>query len=373
MRDKRPVDELSIEELERILIMRRREARQERLRRYGERGRRVAQVPPPEPNAADAPDEPAPDVTPQRHEAAQDLPPLEPPVTYDLTDDVPRFEDDDDGEIEILAPRKPRRPTPAPSPVSATGPRVRSTFDRLLLGVEVLAVIGIIGVLVVGGYLIATENDKIEALEQKSADIQREAEAMRATPTPAPLLSVRLSDYVLPGGHYSPDEAGGGEAFNLEELPESVRPLAMAQLSNAPQAALVTPQPVSPVQIEIPAIDVSASIYGGDDWYSLQKGVGHLLGSANPGEDGNMVLTAHNDIFGEIFRYLERLEPGDEVRVMANNRRWYTYVVREKQIVDPDATWVLARGNQPIVTLITCHPYRVDTHRMVVFAELQPS
>ncbi len=373
MRDKRPVDELSIEELERILIMRRREARQERLKRYDRRGRRLAQVPPPVEMAADVPGDPAPEVPPQRHEAAQDLPPLEPPVTYDLTDDVPRFEDDDEGEIEILAPRKTKRPTPSPSAAPAPGPRQRSGFDRLLLGVEVLAVIGIIGVLVVGGYLIANESSKIEALEQKSADIQREAEALRATVTPAPLLSVRLSDYVLPGGHYSPDEAGGGEAFNLEELPESVRPLAMAQLNMAPQAALATPQPASPVQIEIPAIDVSASIYGGDDWYSLQKGVGHLLGSANPGEDGNMVLTAHNDIYGEIFRYLERLEPGDEVRVMANNRRWYTYVVREKQIVDPDDTWVLARGNQPIVTLITCHPYRVDTRRMVVFAELQPS
>ena len=363
MRDKRPVDELSIEELERILIMRRREARQERLRRYEEQGRRVSPLIQAE-SALAADPEPAP--PPQRHEAAQGLPPLAPPVTYDLTDDMPRFEDDDDSEIEILAPRKAKHPTPAPA-----GARRRSTFDRLLLGVEVLAVIGIIGVLVVGGYLIAAESDKIEALEQKSADIQREAEALRATPTPAPVLSVRLSDYVLPGGHYSPDEAGGGEAFNLEELPESVRPLAMAQLNSAPQAALVTPQPVSPVQIEIPAIGVSASIYGGDDWYSLQKGVGHLLGSANPGENGNMVLTAHNDIYGEIFRDLQLLEPGDEVRVMANNRRWYTYIVREKQVVDPDDTWVLARGNAPIVTLITCHPYRVDTHRMVVFAELQ--
>jgi sortase A len=372
MRDKRPVDELSIEELERILIMRRREVRQERLRRYDERGRRVAPVPSPTPTAADAPEEPAPEPTPQRHEAAQDLAPLEPPVTYDITDDMPRFEDDDDGEIEILAPRKPKRPASIPAAAPAA-PRRRSTFDRLLLGVEVLAVIGIIGVLVVGGYLIATENDKIEALEQKSADIQREAEAMRATATPAPVLSVRLSDYVLPGGHYSPNETCGGEACNLEELPESVRPLAMAQLNSAPQAALITPQPISPVQIEIPAIGVNASIYGGDDWYSLQKGVGHLLGSANPGESANMVLTAHNDIYGEIFRDLQLLEPGDEVRVMANNRRWYTYVVRDKDIVNPDDTWVLARGNQPIVTLITCHPYRVDTHRMVIFAELQPS
>ncbi|MBN1200772.1 MAG: sortase [Anaerolineae bacterium] len=364
MRDKRSVDELSIDELERILAIRKRAVRQERLRRYEAQGRRLPTVAPLD---AQPVSDPLPD--PQQHEAAKDLPPVEPPVTYDLTDDVPRFED----EIEQEAIRRRRERQPRQSDTlrdAETGPRRRTAFDRLLLAVEVAGVIGIVIVLVVGGYLLVIENDRIDELEQKSADIQREAEASRPTPSPAPELRVTLSEHVLPGGHYSPDQTGGIGAFNLDELPESVRPAVMAQLT-APQATVAPPQPVSPVRIEIPRIGVDASIYGGDDWFSLQKGVGHLVGSANPGERGNMVLSAHNDIYGEIFKEIQRLEPGDEIYVTANNGRRYTYVVRDKQIVKPTDTWVLASGSEAIVTLITCHPYRVDSHRMVVFAELR--
>lgn len=368
MRDRRPVDELTVEELERILIVRRREERQNRLRRMGEQGRRVVTATP-----LDVVQDVA---EPVQHEAAAEVEPLEPPVTYDITSDIPRFEDDI--EIEQTARRK--TPTPrktetvrAPSGTQPGVRRRRTVFDRALLGIEVVGVLGIIGVLIFGGYLIITENDKIEALEQKSADIQREADALgRVTPTPRPDLSIRLSDYVLPGGHYSPDQTGGEYAFNLDEVPESLRPMAVAQLT-APQAERVVQQPSSPVRIVIDTerVNVDASIYGGgDDWSQLLKGVGHLDGSANPGDSSNMVLAAHNDIYGEIFRDIQYLEPGDEIRVQSNNNRWYTYVVYEKVVVDPTDVWVIQPGNEAIVTLVTCHPYRVDTKRMIVFGEL---
>jgi len=295
-------------------------------------------------------------------------------VTYDITDDVPRFEDEI--EAEIKERRKKEHPKPPPPQPAAWSPygrvsRRRATWDRLLLVVEVLSVLGIIAVLAVGGYLLVIESDKIEALNQKSASIQREAAALQATPTPLPELRVKLSDYVLPGGHYSPDTTGGQGAFNLEELPASVRPAAMALLQ-APQSERATPQPSSPIRIVVdtPKVKIDASIYGGDDWYQLIKGVGHYTGSANPGENGNMVLSAHNDIYGETFRDIQYLQPGDEIRIQANDNRWYTYVVYDKQVVNPSDVWVLQRGNEPIVTLITCHPYRVDTKRMVVFGKL---
>lgn len=365
MRDKRPVDELSVADLERILVVRKRQERQERLRRFGAQGRRLPAVPD---ELAEAEPPPL-----EQHEAAEAVPPVEPPVTYDITGDVPRFEDELEAEFEQRrkkdAPKRPSQPTP---PHGLRPPRRREAWDKLLLTVEVLAVIGVVAVLIGGGYLIITENDKIEALEQKSADIQRDAEAMRATPTPMPVLSVNLSDYVLPGGHYSPDMTGGIGTFNVDEVPESIRPLAMAQLS-APQAERVTQQPGSPVRIVINTsrVKVDASVYGGDDPFTLQRGVGHNLGSANPGEDANMVLSAHNDVWGEIFRDIQYLEPGDEIRIQTNNNRWYTYDVFKKDIVGPTDVWVMARGNEPIVTLITCHPYRVDTRRMIVFARLR--
>jgi sortase A len=373
MRDRRPVDELSIEELERILVIRKREARQQRLRRYETQGRRVAmpEVPLPSEIQPDEDAEPEPEIVPQQHEAAAEVEPLEPPVTYDITDDVPRFEDDPDPEPEPLVRRTRRKPQAVPlgSPDSGeVRARRRSAFDRVLMAVEVVGVLGILVVIGIGVYLVLIENNKIDELQQKSAEIQQGAEAMRPTPSPAPDL--RVSSYVLPSGHYSPDETNGVAVFNYDEVPESVRPAVAAQI-NAPQSALPTPSANSPApaQIEIPAIGVNASVYQGDDWYTLQKGVGHLPGSGSPGDGQNMVLSAHNDIFGELFRYLENLEPGDEIIITSRNGQRYTYTVREKQIVDPDDVWVLG-GDVADITLITCHPYRVDNKRMIVFGEL---
>ena len=352
MRDKRPVDELSIAELERILAIRKRALRQERLRRLEQQGRRVPVTV--EPNAEPYPEAPV----------AEPLAAPVQPIPRDITDDVPRFEDE-----AVNAPR-----AAAPPREGAPSPLRRRFFDRVLLLVEVVGVVGIVAILLLGSYLVMAENSKIEALAQKSADIQREADAMRGTSTPRPDLSIRLSDYVLPGGHYSPDTTGGEYAFNLDEVPESLRPVALAQLT-APRAERATPQPSSPVRIVINTarVQVDASIYEGDDWEQLLKGAGHYAGSANPGEPRNMVLVAHNDIYGEIFRDIQYLEPGDEIRIQANNNRWYSYVVYDKFVVQPSDVWVLAPGNEPIVTLITCHPYRVDTQRMIVVGRLQAS
>jgi sortase A len=360
MRDKRPVDELSIEELERILVVRKRAARQERLRRYGDQGRRLPKAP------ADIIEEEPTAPPPQQHEAAEHLPPVEPPVTYDITDELPRFEDDPDDDYEPR-PRKPTRTSPSGNGHGPRPARRREGWDRMLLGVEILAMAGVAAVLVVGGYFLITENDKLDDLERKTAQIQQEAESMRPTLTPAPELSVRLADYVLPGGHYSPLETDGVAAFNIEELPASVRPAAVAQLA-APQATFAQSLPVSPARIAISTekVQISGSIYGDDDWFALQKGVGHLTGSANPGERGNMVLTAHNDIYGEIFKDIQYLEPGDEIEVFDQQGRQYTYVVTEKWIVAPSKIEVLQPTNEPAVTLITCHPYQIDTQRMVV-------
>lgn len=365
MRDKRPVDELSITELERILAIKKREARQQRLRQFDDRGRRL-------PNVLSPLDEHDSDTmpvsVPQQHEAAQEVEPVEPPSTYDLTDDVPRFEDEvntpphrEPAQRHVVRHRNGRRHAAAPKS------RQRVILDNVLLGVEMVGIAGIVTLLIMGVYFVINENSRIEALEEKSAQIQRDAEAMRPTPSPQPELRINLADYVLPGGHVYNE---GIATFNFDELPDSLRPVAIAQLYGAPQAT-ITERPVySPAVIDIPAIDVTASIWGGDDWYSLSKGVGHLLGSANPGEDANMVLSAHNDIYGEIFRDIKLLEPGDLVRVQALDGQWFTYEVYHKEVVLPSDVWVLEPGHEPIVTLITCEPYRVDTHRMVVFARL---
>ena len=132
-----------------------------------------------------------------------------------------------------------------------------------------------------------------------------------------------------------------------------------------------TPGPEQAIRIQIPDIGVDAPIVEGDNWESLKQGSGHHLGSANPGESGNCVISAHNDIFGEIFRDLPDLDLGDEVFVHTVSQV-YRYVVIQKRIIEPTEVSVMHPTSSPVLTLISCYPYGIDTHRIVVIGELRP-
>ncbi len=227
--------------------------------------------------------------------------------------------------------------------------RPRRIVDYLLLAVEVAAVIGFIFVIYSGMNVLR--------------DLNKEASAAMVQPTltPTPLV-VAL---VLPSGHTPPNSPGGAQP-NEAEIPEHLRPLVQS-IANVP---VPTPGPEQAVRLQIPALQVDAPVVQGDGWEQLKKGVGQHIGSVNPGEDGNVVLSAHNDIFGEIFRELDRLQPGDEI-VLYTNQRPYTYVVTDSQIVEPTMVDVMAATSQPSVTLVSCYPYMVDKQRIVVSARLK--
>jgi sortase A len=108
----------------------------------------------------------------------------------------------------------------------------------------------------------------------------------------------------------------------------------------------------------------------GDGWEQLKKGVGQHPGTANPGETGNMVVSAHNDIFGELFRDLDQLKAGDEIRLTTATRE-FVYRVTGTSIVEPTNVSAMAATIRPTLTLISCYPYLVDDQRIVVLAELQ--
>jgi sortase A len=222
-------------------------------------------------------------------------------------------------------------------------------LDPLLLGVEVVAVLGLLFVLFNGVNLIRELNQEVAAAIEQP------------TLTPTPLIGV----VVLPSGHTPPNSPGGARP-NEAEIPEHLRPLVQS-LADIP---LPTPGPEQATRIQIPAIDIDAPVVQGDGWEQLKKGVGQHIGTANPGEKGNVVLSAHNDIFGEIFRELDRLETGDEV-VVYTNQRSYTYIVSQSRIVEPTMVEVMKSTSQPTVTLISCYPYLVDNQRIVVTARLQ--
>jgi len=103
----------------------------------------------------------------------------------------------------------------------------------------------------------------------------------------------------------------------------------------------------------------------------VYKRQGHHAGSANPGESDNCIISAHNDIFGEIFRDLPDLDLDDEV-IVHTASRMYRYIVTQKRIIEPTDVSVMYPTSSPVLTLISCYPYGIDTHRIVVVAELQP-
>jgi sortase A len=181
------------------------------------------------------------------------------------------------------------------------------------------------------------------------------------TLTPTPLISA----VILPGGHTPPSSAGGAQ-FNEAEIPAHLLPLVQS-IANLP---VPTPGPSQAMRIQIPAINVDAPIVQGDSWEQLKKGVGQHPGSINPGQSGNAVFSAHDDVFGEIFRYLDRLQPGDQVLLFTAQQQ-YVYIVTGTQIVSPTQVEVMNQTAEPIVTLISCYPYMVDNKRIVVFARLQ--
>jgi len=226
----------------------------------------------------------------------------------------------------------------------------RRFFDRLLLSVEVLAVLGLAGVLFNGFGLLRTLNQEVVAALRQD------------TPTSTPLITA----VVLPSGHTPPSAAGGAQ-FNEAEIPEHLRPLVQS-LANLP---VPTPGPGQAMQIDIKAIGIlNWPIVQGDGWEQLKKGVGQHFGSANPGENGNVVLAGHDDVFGEVFRDLDKLQPGDQV-ILYTMQQQYIYLVTETRIVEPSQVEVMNSTSDPTVTLISCYPYMVDNKRIVVFAQLQ--
>jgi sortase A len=289
MKDRRPVDELSVEELEQILAIKKREEREARLRKFRASGR-----------AGSA------------------------------------------SVIETVTPPA------APKPKSLT----TRLFNGVLLIVEIGAVIALLYILINSATLLQTLNKEVaQALAQPALP----------SPSPTPLISA----VVLPSGHTPPNAPGGAQP-NLAEIPENLRPLVQA----LPAIVIPTPSPRQAIRMIISAINIDAPVVQGDSWEQLKKGIAQHIGTGDPGQPGNMVVSAHNDIFGELFRELDRLKPGDEVQVFTASQK-FTYRISGTRLVQPTEVSVMNPTVSPTLTLISCYPYLVDTQRIIVFAELK--
>lgn len=321
MSNKRKLDDLSIEELETLLYRKKRTLRRDRLRRLKSEGRVV--------------------------EVAALKSPLE--QERKKTNQQGRRSKDWDGtfldEMEDAA-----------EPERTVGIHWRWIANKFLLFIEIVAVAGLV---VVGIFVWSTArelNEEIAVVQQTQSE-----NVALPTPTATPVIGV----VVLPSGHKPPVNGRPPEPGEAGDIPSHLLPI----ISSYVPPPIPTPGPEQARRVQIPAIGIDKPIVQGDDWEQLKKGVGQHIGSGLPGQPGNLVLSAHNDIYGEIFRDLDKLKPGDEI-IVSTERRSYTYVVRDLDVVEPTLVEVMNPTDHASTTLISCYPYLINNKRIVVAADL---
>ena len=127
--------------------------------------------------------------------------------------------------------------------------------------------------------------------------------------------------------------------------------------------------------VKIPSIDVNLPIYHGTETATLDKGVGHLFGTALPvgGESTHTVLTGHTGLgTATMFDQLTSLKEGDVFYIEVPGRH-LKYQVTDIRVVLPNETETLNKvEGKDLATLITCTPYGINTHRLLVTGERVP-
>ena len=124
-------------------------------------------------------------------------------------------------------------------------------------------------------------------------------------------------------------------------------------------------------EIQIPAIGVDQYVVEGTTESDLSKGPGHYIGTAMPGQAGNVAIAGHRTTNGAPFNGLGHLVPGDRIILTTVYGQQFTYVVSgTPQAVSPSDVGVLNYFGDNRVTLTTCNPEFSSTQRLVVVGKL---
>ena len=146
-----------------------------------------------------------------------------------------------------------------------------------------------------------------------------------------------------------------------------------------------TPLPSPATRLSIPAIGLNTSIKdsiprqkwnGTFVWDPPAYAAGHYNSSGNPGGGRNIIFEGHNNMAGEVFRNLDKLETGDEIYLLTDHGEFryqvqqvmiIPYVGHEAQAI-PQIQALTAPQSSEMVTLISCWPYSTFTSRIIVVA-----
>ncbi|HEX4956455.1 MAG TPA: class D sortase [Thermoanaerobaculia bacterium] len=106
-------------------------------------------------------------------------------------------------------------------------------------------------------------------------------------------------------------------------------------------------------RLEIPGAGISVIVAAGTDALTLRRGVGHIDGTALPGEPGNVGLAGHRDT---VFRGLREVRPADRILLVTADGS-FEYEVESLETVTPERGDVLDPSPHPTLTLVTCYPF----------------
>jgi LPXTG-site transpeptidase (sortase) family protein len=172
------------------------------------------------------------------------------------------------------------------------------------------------------------------------------------------------------------------EFYAAEMLyPESL----VVELPALPNPAL----PEIPIHLVIPTIELEAPVMPSEAeivqisgkpyqvWHAPNEyAAGWHVSSAPLGVPGNTVLNGHHNIYGEVFKRLVELEPGDEILVESENSV-FSYKIHNKMILPEkyapleervnNSLWILPSEDERL-TIVTCWPYESNTHRLILVA-----
>lgn len=124
--------------------------------------------------------------------------------------------------------------------------------------------------------------------------------------------------------------------------------------------------------IEIPKIDMSLVIYHGMGKTALEQGCGHVEGTSLPigGESTHSVLAAHRGLpSAKLFTDLDQMEVGDVFYITVMNEKMQYKVDQIKTVLPSETRDLAIEPGKDLVTLLTCTPYGVNTHRLLVRGE----
>ncbi|NJN14809.1 MAG: sortase [Oscillochloris sp.] len=233
--------------------------------------------------------------------------------------------------------------------------RVVWTLGNLLL------LVGVYLLLFVGGLYVQINYMREAARGDNDLELPRAVEGSMAQPDVSGLI-----------------QFGAVEAGPIAEVMSVFQPPALnnGQIASAPPARSAAAPASKIARITLPSIALDAKVVevgwssellNGQEvavWDVAEYAVGHHYGTANPGDGGNIVMAGHVGGYGQVFRDLYYVLPGDPVTIYSEGQQ-YRYVVTERHIVDEEGAppeqraanaQFIAPSDSEMVTLVTCWP-----------------